>query len=501
VSTPPAPAARTTPVVIGVGQVANKDDDLVVTPLELIADAIRRAADDSGAAVLDHVDGLFLSPPWNDGSPGAVEALAAALGLAPGERRTGTFSGSMPQELVAQACDAVADGSLQSVVVAGGVADASVRRAHHRGDDPVPRPSAFWTGEGRPPQAYLHTAETVAGIESAAMLFAIVESRLAFLAGRSPAEQRRWLGDVMAPFTRVAASHPELAWFPQERTPAELAEVDAGNRLVNEPYPKLMNSFPDVDLAGAVIVTSSELADRLGVPRDRRVHPWGAARCYESQPPSGRPEVHRSPALQAAVGTVLARCELDVDDLAHVDLYSCFPAAVQLGVAAFGLDLFDPRGLTTTGGLPYFGGPGAAYGFHAIAATVERCRTAPGHTGAVLGVGGQVAKFAAGIYNTEASPHAWCYDTCAEVEASLAREAVPVDVTGVGEAVVEAMTVSHHRDRGPIAAPVLARFADGRRTGARPADPALPSELAGSSLIGSTVRIIVRDGHPLYEIV
>ena len=92
-ATPPTPTAQFTPVIVGVGQLANKDDDRVVTPLELIADAVRRAGDDSGAAVLDHVDGLFLSPPWNDGSPGAVEALAASLGLARGERRTGTFSG------------------------------------------------------------------------------------------------------------------------------------------------------------------------------------------------------------------------------------------------------------------------------------------------------------------------------------------------------------------------------------------------------------------------
>ncbi len=496
---PPARTAPATPVVIGVGQVANKDDERVITPLELIAEAVRRAADDSGAAVLEHADGLFLSPPWNDGSPGAADALAAALGLAPGERRTGTFSGSMPQELVAEACEAVAAGSLEAVAICGGVADASVHRARLRGDEHLPRPSAFWTGEGGPPRVTHPNAEGAAGVESAAMLFALVESRLAYVAGRTPTEQRQWLGQVMAPFTRVAATHPELAWFPEERTPAELADVHPDNRLVNEPYPKLMNSFPNVDLAGAVIVTSSALADRLGVAHDRRVHAWGAARCHETQPPSGRSEIHRAPALEAAVGSVLNRYEVDVADLAHIDLYSCFPAAVQLGAAAFGLDLFDPRGLTTTGGLPYFGGPGAAYGFHAIAATVERCRAAPGSTGAVLGVGGQVAKFAVGVYSTAAAATPWSYDTCDAVEASLAREHVPIDVTAVGEAVVDAMTVAHHRDRGPVGAPVLARFPDGRRTGARPADDSLAADLAGSSLVGATVRIALRDGHPVYE--
>jgi hypothetical protein len=74
-------------------------------------------------------------------------------------------------------------------------------------------------------------------------------------------------------------------------------------------------------------------------------------------------------------------------------------------------------------------------------------------------------------------------------------------VTATGQAVVEAMTISHHRQRGPVAAPVIARLPDGRRTGARVADPALPAALEGTSLIGATVRITIKDGHPVYEVV
>ena len=73
----------------------------------------------------------------------------------------------------------------------------------------------------------------------------------------------------------------------------------------------------------------------------------------------------------------------------------------------------------------------------------------------------------------------------------LAREAR-------GPATVEAMTVVHERDAGPVAAPVLVRLPDGSRTGAQVADPELAVELAGTSLVGCTVQLATRDGATTY---
>ena len=55
------------------------------------------------------------------------------------------------------------------------------------------------------------------------------------------------------------------------------------------------------------------------------------------------------------------------DDLGLIDLYSCFPIAVEVAAKGLGIELDDPRGLTITGGLPFFGGPGNNYSLHAIA--------------------------------------------------------------------------------------------------------------------------------------
>ena len=66
-----------------------------------------------------------------------------------------------------------------------------------------------------------------------------------------------------------------------------------------------------------------------------------------------------------------------------------------------GITADDPRGLTVTGGLPYFGGPGNNYVTHSIAQMMDDVRKAPGSKGLVTANGNYVTKQSAGIYSTE----------------------------------------------------------------------------------------------------
>jgi hypothetical protein len=55
---------------------------------------------------------------------------------------------------------------------------------------------------------------------------------------------------------------------------------------------------------------------------------------------------------------------------------------------------------------------------------------------------------------------------------------------------VDAATVLHERDAGPVHAPIVARLPDGSRISAVADDPALPAALAGQvSLVGREVRL------------
>ena len=96
----------------------------------------------------------------------------------------------------------------------------------------------------------------------------------------------------------------------------------------------------------------------------------------------------------------LAMADCSLDDIGAFDLYSCFPSAVEIGCKEMGLAEDDPRGLTVTGGLPYFGGPGNNYVTHSIAEMMNRVRANPGMRGMVTANGNYVTKQSGGIYST-----------------------------------------------------------------------------------------------------
>ncbi|MFX6031732.1 hypothetical protein ABTE99_19350, partial [Acinetobacter baumannii] len=82
-------------------------------------------------------------------------------------------------------------------------------------------------------------------------------------------------------------------------------------------------------------------------------------------------------------------------------------SAIQVACDELGISATDPRGLSVTGGLPFFGGPGNNYVTHAIAEMVDKLRAAPGSYGLVTANGGLLTKHAAGLYSTRRPEHEW----------------------------------------------------------------------------------------------
>ncbi len=473
---------------------ANKDDDRIVHPMELLEAAARLALDDAGIPAA-RIGGVLATPlsVYSPDDPSLL--LAGRLELSAGLRTVTGYTGAAPQHLIAQACQAIIDGEVDAVLIVGGIADASVRRARRAGLPLPAPPTSRWSQGSAPPIDGLRDSrhlyfpqvpEMAAGAGMPSAYFALVESAMG--RGSSPVAQRESLGRLLAPFTDAAARRPDLAWFPTPRAAAELSTPTPDNRLVAEPYTKLMCSFPTVDLAGALVIAAA--------PEDSTaVRPLTIVRASEALPPSGRPVYHRSAALRRIVEVAQDVSGISMDDVAAFDLYSCFPAAVKVAADAIGLGPDDPRPRTASGGLPYFGGPGASYSIHGIACLVEDLRAQPGTLGAAVSLGGMLTDFALGVYATDGGP--------CEVRDLGKHTEHPVETVASGEgvAVVEAATVLHDTGHGPIAAPVIARLPEGTRIGARAADPALPAALAGQpSLIGREVRVTTdAEGHVTYS--
>ena len=211
-------------------------------------------------------------------------------------------------------------------------------------------------------------------------------------------EYRLAMAELFAPMSRVAAKNP-LSSSPVERTVDEIATVTTDNRMISHPYPRLLVARDQVNQGAAAVLMSVEAAHRLGVPEDKWVYLHGRGDMVEQQLLT-RPDLGAGPASAIAAREALRTAGIGVDDIATFDLYSCFPFPVFVVCEALGLATDDPRGVTLTGGLPYFGGPGNSYSLHAIAETVNEMRCRPGEFGFVGANGGIMSKYSAGVYST-----------------------------------------------------------------------------------------------------
>ena len=238
------------------------------------------------------------------------------------------------------------------------------------------------------------------------------------------------------------------------------------NRMIGFPYPKRLNSNNAVEQGAAVLLCSVEAAERLGIPRDRWVFPHAGTDGHDTEHVSTRADLRSSPAIRVAGRRVLDLAGVGVDDIAHVDLYSCFPSAVQVAAAELGLGI--DRDLTVTGGLSFAGGPWNNYVTHSIATMLGVLREDPGAVGLVSANGGFITKHAFGVYSTEppAGGFRW-EEPQAEIDASFTPTPV-ASPDHEGPVTVEGYTVMHDRDGSPELG-IAAVRTDRRRPGVGPA--------------------------------
>lgn len=231
--------------------------------------------------------------------------------------------------------------------------------------------------------------------------------------------------------------------------------------MVGLPYPKLMNSNNDVDMAAALIMCSVEAARRLGVPEDRWVFPHAGTDCHEHNYVSHRDDFTRTPAIEIGGSRVLELAGVGIDDVSIIDLYSCFPAAVQLGARSLGIDPHE-RQWSRTGGLTFAGGPWNNYVMHAIATVVTDLRAQPGEYGLVWANGGYATKHALGVYSTT-PPTGFRHEKPQDEIDALPRRDLASPADAAGSATIESHTVMFSRDGTPEQAITTCLLADGRR--------------------------------------
>ena len=465
-------------VIVGVGQYRrNPKLDGPFEPWEpakMMAEAIGRAIADAAAMgdtgatpIADAATLLACVDPLAWGYVDCCGTVAAMAGVNPAA--DGIMvppGGNSPGELLNTLANRIVVGEADVAILAGSECVFGRRRAAKDGVEldwtPFVGRRDFLKGQ----RTLTTVVESRHGMTGPIHCYPLYENALRAKAGRSVGEHQDFLGTFMARNAAVAATNP-YAWFPIAYTPEEVRTPTDDNRWVCFPYPKRMNAIMEVDLSAAIVVMSSDEADRRGIPKANQVAFLGGGSAVDAWTPCERIDFTSSPAMKASATAAFEHAALTVDDVDLFDLYSCFPSAVEMALGELGVATDDPRGATVTGGLAYAGGPGNSYALHGLAAMTERLRDPNNKAtvGLVTSLGMTATKHA---YNVLSSgPSNWDAATGQANKVVLPPEQVTgpelVDETS-GDGVVETYTIEFDRAGQAVRSIIVVRFDDGRRT-------------------------------------
>lgn len=472
-----------TPVIVGVGQRSQRPADPAdaLEAVALMRAVVEEAAADAGApGLLRRLDAVaVVYGAWRYSDPGRL--VAEAVG-SPGAHTILSFNGgNTPQSFVNEVATRIQQGQLDVAVITGAETIWSRRRLRAAG---LPR-SVTEQIDVEPDERFGSDVpmstdfEASRGLEQPINFYPIFESALQAASGRSVDSHRTFIAELWQRFNAVATTNPH-AWSPAALSATQIREATADNRMVGFPYTKVMNSNWDLDQGAAIVLCSAGAAEAAGVPKDRWVFPHAGTDAHDTYSVTERRDLHSSPAIAAAGARLFEMTQRSIDEVDHVDVYSCFPSAVQVAAAELGLAI--DRQLTVTGGLPFAGGPLNNYVSHSIAAMVDVLRSDPGSVGLITANGGYLTKHALGLYSTEPAAHPFVADDVQHLVDQTPTTPARPDFVGTGT--IEAATVMHGR-AGAEQGIAAVRTPDGGRTWAISSDDDTMAALMSDGAVGS----------------
>jgi acetyl-CoA C-acetyltransferase len=445
-----------TPVIIGVGEASERIDAAgyaALSPADLAGAAARAALDDalSTAALAPHLDAIAAIRQFEVSLPGAVapfgrsdnfpRSVARRIGADPARAILEPVGGQGPQHLVNEFAQAIGAGGMKMGLLVGSEAISTVRHLMSRGESRDWSEAVGGQLEDRGLGEALLTRDLVQhGARTPISVYALFENARRARLGLDRAAYALEMGRLFAPFTEVAAGNPH-AMSREVYTAEDLATVTERNRLTSDPFPRRMVARDQANQGAAVVVAAAGYARALGVPEERFIYLHGGADVRERAVVERR-DLSSSPASILAARRALEAAGVDAGQIDLFDLYSCFPIAVFNVRDGLGLAADDPRPLTVTGGLPFFGGAGNNYSMHAIASMVRALRARPQAHGFVGANGGFLSKYSVGIYS--ARPRAWTGFDSRALQAEVDAWPAPALAGPVaGEGVIETYTIDY----------------------------------------------------------
>lgn len=474
-----------TPVIVGAGQI--NDREFGSEPIDLMVRCSEAALADTGAPGLrDRIEAVrVVWGVWPYHDPGRL--VAERLGRPDATTTKTTSGGNQVYDLLIDTTAQIATGDLDVAVICAAESMRTRRADHARGVESEYLPER----DGATPDAVLGSelplsgaAEEAIGAHHPTRFYAMAETALRHRLGDDHDTHLRRIAELWSRASAVAARNPH-AWLRNELSADEIMTVTDRNRPIAAPYPKLMTSNLNVDQGGAVVVCSAAAAEAAGVPRDRWIFPWSGSGAADHWYPSNRWAFDESPAMRFVGRDALSLAGSSIDECELVDLYSCFPVAVQVAQREMGVS--PDREFTITGGLTFAAGPLNCYCILPLTRSVELLRADPRQRALLTGNGGYFTKHSAIVLSGEPSPHGFrSSHPQDEVDALPARPSPSQPAT---TGVVETYTVTFDREMHPDRAILAVLDEDGRRHWADSTDADVLGELLTSDCCDRKVEL------------
>lgn len=451
-----------TPVLVGIGvsQQRFEDPAEAAQVYQLMTEAVETAAVDAGSEhLLADADVIYVPEGiWKYSDPARL--IAEDIGAAKAKTVFAEI-GILQQSLIGDACRRIAAGELDIAIVAGGEAKYRDLRSKITGVE-----LSDLEQVGVEPDTKLSPAaeiwsqiEANAGLGMPVGFYAILESALRHARGQSVEDHRDQVAAMYEGFSRVAVANPN-AWNRQPVSAAQIRNPGDKNKMLAFPYTKYHNSQWNVDQAAGLIFCSVEKARELKIPEHKWVFPLASTESNHMVNASQRRELHGSPGARIAGKRALAAGDVTVEQLDYLEMYSCFPSAVQIYARELNIDLSQE--LTVTGGMTFGGGPLNNYVLQSTCRMAELLREDPGTVGLVTSVSGMLTKQGFGLWSSQAGSKGFEYADVTE-EVSAADEVLELVDGCEGEATIAGYTVLFNGD-DPARGVAVCDLPDGKRT-------------------------------------
>ena len=306
--------------------------------------------------------------------------------------------GVLQQHLINNTCNKIIKGEIRAGLILGGESRAKMIAALKEGIEY--KEMELSTN----PDQYVKAKDDLYGEGEAEALglmavgyYAVMESAMRKSKSLTLKEHEDYLGSMYADFSEIASKN-QYAASDKSISKDQIMLANSDNKPMAYPYNKYHCTSWNVSQASAILICEEGLADQLNISKQKRIYPMASSETNHMIALIQRPSLISSAGLKLASEKINEVVDKHSINLNLIDLYSCFPVAVQQFENVLNLNTKTSR--TITGAMPFAGGPLNNYMLHATVQALLKLRSQSGHS-LITGVSGMMTKQSFCLWSSE----------------------------------------------------------------------------------------------------